>query len=301
APPPPYSPNGLPSPYGGSVAPTQPTPVFPNGVFGQPGDRLFQDTGAIYTYLYGSEGDQLQINEIEIFSSLVLKYFAHNPYGFRLTPGFALDILDGPDDVEADLPAELYGAYLDASIKPQFTPQFGGDFNVRLGVYSDFGTVTQDSIRITGRGLGVLQLTPTLALKAGVEYLDRVQIELLPAGGFLWEPDPQTRWDIYFPRPKYSKYLSTWGNADVWWHLGAEYGGGSWTIERADEPLIDRSDRIDINDIRVFVGIDWDRINAFDGLLQFGYVFDREIVFSEVPSETTGLDDTVMVRLGLQF
>ena len=138
-------------------------------------------------------------------------------------------------------------------------------------------------------------MTPTVALKAGVEYLDRVDIKMLPAVGILWEPDPQTRFDIYFPRPRLSKYWTTWGNTDIWWHVGAEYGGGSWTVDQAV------SQRVDINDIRVFIGLDWDRLNGVDGLFEVGYVFDRDIVYEYTTANNTNLKDTFMLRLGLQF
>lgn len=278
-----------------------PAPVFENGLPWQQTEPLFQDTGAVYTYLYGNKGDELQIHEVDIFSTLVLKSLAATGSSLRVTPGFTFDFLAGPQDVDADLPAQLYAAYINTAWTPQITPQFSADVNFRIGVYSDFESFTSHSIRFPSRGLGVVQLTPTVAFKLGVEYLDRADIKLLPAGGFVWEPDPQTRYDIYFPRPRISKYWTTVGNTDVWWHMGAEYGGGSWTIDRLDAPMLGASDRIDINDIRVFMGIDWDRLGGWDGLFQVGYVFDREIVFTQVPSETTGLKDTFMIRLGLQF
>ena len=43
------------------------------------------------------------------------------------------------------------------------------------------------------------------------------------------------------------------GNQDLWWYVGGEYGGGAWTVEREG----DFSDRIDINDIRVMLGLEW--------------------------------------------
>lgn len=308
--PPAFPPAGTPPAFGQPTYPPYPTapptsPLFPNGLgWGEtvgPGNRLFQDTGGIYTYLHGNDGDQVQLHEVELFTSMLFKYFAHSAADLRVSPGFVFDFLDGPQDVPADLPAQLYGAYLNALWRPQLSPQLSADLNARVGVYSDFQTFTTHAIRITGYGLGKVQLTPTLILKAGIEYLDRAKIKLLPAGGFQWEPDPQTIVDIYFPRPKFSKYWSTWGNTDVWWHLGAEYGGGSWIIERPDAPLMGVTDRVDLNDIRVYWGVEWDRLSGFDGLFQVGYVFDREVIYKEVPTESLGLDDTFMIRLGVQF
>ena len=192
----------------------------------------------------------------------------------------------------------MYSAYLNFLWQPQLTPQFGADLNFRTGVYSDFDTVTWNSIRFTGRALGVLQMTPNVAFKLGIEYLDRADIKLLPAVGFLWEPSPETRFDVYFPRPMFSRYWTTWGNTEVWWHIGGEYGGSSWTIENI---ATNASDRIDINDIRVFIGTDWNRLNRLNGIFEVGYVWNREIFVASDQAMGLNLDNTFMVRLGLKY
>ena len=200
-----------------------------------------------------------------------------------------------------NLPGQLYSAYVNALWQPQLTPQIGADLNLRIGVYSDFDTVTFDSIRFLGRALGVLQITPNSSFKLGVEYLDRVDVKLLPAVGFFWQPDEFTILDLYFPRPRISRYWTTWGNNEIWWHVGGEYGGGSWTIDRIRPPNQGATDQIDINDIRVFVGVDWNRLDRLDGIFEVGYVFDREVVVRNHPLESTELDDTFMIRLGVKY
>lgn len=294
---------GPPAPLNGTIYGPQPTPVFPEGLpwnqspNGGPYQRLFQDTGVRYTYLY-SDGDPtaLGINEFELSTSIVFQRFARSASGLRLTPGFVFDFLDGPSQ-GSDLPPQLYSAYLDAAWRPQITPQFAADLRFRSGVYSDFGTITSDSVRFMGTGVGVIQMTPTTALKLGVEYLDRLDIKLLPAIGIYWEPSPQARYDIYFPRPKLSRYWTTLGNNEVWWYVGGEYGGGSWTIDRG----ADASERIDINDIRVYVGIDWSYLDQRSGYLQIGYVFERDLIYERTSTDNLELDDTFTVGAGILF
>ncbi len=293
-----------PPPLGAATTPIQPTPVFPNGIaWNDPNsrwERLMQDTGVLYTYLY-SDGspDALGDNEVEVFTSFVWKNFLRGPNDLRVTPGFIFDFLDGPAVPGGiDLPPQLYSAYLNFLWQPQLAPQFGADLNFRVGVYSDFNTFTSHSLRYTGRALGVLQMTPTTAFKFGIEYLDRVDIKLFPAVGIFWQPNERTRFDIYFPRPKYSHYWTCWGNNELWWHIGAEYGGSSWTIDRIDNG---NSDQIDINDIRVFIGTDWNRLDRMDGIFEVGYVFNREIVVRSDPADDLDLTDTFMIRTGLKF
>jgi hypothetical protein len=91
-------------------------------------------------------------------------------------------------------------------------------------------------------------------------------------------------------------------------YFTAEYGGGSWTIER----VTGVDDRIDINDIRLIGGLEILPAKAADGtqptlgrrmMLYFegGYVFEREIVYDSQVPPSFRLPDTVMVRAGARF
>ncbi len=302
-PPPPLN-GAAPGAYGASTSANPFASWFP-GAGNPPFQRLFQDTGARYTWLAGDSGEELGLNEIEITSSLVFQNFARSDHGLRVSPGFIFDFTSGPSPppatVTADVPAQLYSAYLDSSWDPRFGQRFGADLDFRIGVYSDFKTATTDTIRLTGTGVGLMQINPTMTLKLGATYLDRVDLKLLPAFGVLWEPDARSRWDLFFPSPKISKYFTTMGNADLWWYVGGEYGGSSWSIERTDHPEKGRSDRLDINDIRVFGGVDWHGLNLRHGFLELGYGFERELVSYLVPAENLSLDETVMIRAGFFF
>ena len=60
-------------------------------------------------------------------------------------------------------------------------------------------------------------------------------------------------------------------------------------------------EQIDINDIRIFLGIDWNNLDRFNGLLEIGYVFNREIIVRDSPDESLNLKDTFMIRAGLRL
>lgn len=265
-----------------------------------PYQRLFQDTGLRATYLHGSRADDLQMTEVEASTTAYLANFLGVPNGLRVTPGFAFHWTDGPQGAAfPDVPGRLYSGYLDFGFAPQFNPRLSAELSARVGIYTDFEAFNEDSIRLLGTAVGVYQTTPTVALKLGAAYIDRVRVKLLPAGGILWTPNPQTRWDIFFPAPKLSNYWTTIGNQQVWWYIGGEYGGGSWSIERVDQPP--RNDRIDINDIRFYAGVEWWNVNRYYGFLELGYVFDREVVFYRQPGDSENLDDTFMVRGGVSW
>jgi hypothetical protein len=142
----------------------------------------------------------------------------------------------------------------------------------------------------------VISVSPQLDVLVGVVYLDRLRVQILPAGGFHYRPNDL--WDMYivFPNPKLRRRFRSLGNTDWWWYVAGEYGGGSWTVNRAG-----LDDRIDYNDIRFVTGFEWELPNKLRGHVEVGYVFDREILFeSGMPEEATP-DDTYMVRAGIDF
>lgn len=274
--------------------------------------RLFQNLRVKHTWLMGDQGaTELGVDETEIGTTVNFPRFLWSNFPLHVSPVFAMDWWDGPevipgtfptDDITLPLdggyglPSRVYAASLSFAWQPQITPQLVADLETSVGVYTDFEGITADSVRVQGTALGVLTLTPTTTLKLGVTYLDRVDVKLLPAGGVVWTPNPQTRWDIYFPRPKLARYLTTIGYTDIWFYLNGEYGGGSWTI---GGEAIDR--RVDMNDIRVGGGLEWTHQTGLYGFVEAAYVFDRQLVFATGGPFEYDLQDTVMVRGGFVY
>ena len=147
--------------------------------------RFFQEIRLQETYLYDQGNRRVSFNDIETSATFAIPPgWSTNP--ILLTPGFGLWLWDGPPSEGsegADLPGQTYSAYLDTAWNPQFSPYFGADLGVRVGVYTDFDTINTESLRVMGRGLAVINYSPTVQLKLGVVYLDRIHIKLFPAGG----------------------------------------------------------------------------------------------------------------------
>jgi hypothetical protein len=288
-------------PAAGAPAAT-PQYVFPQGM-GETWDfsqsmRFIQDVRFRETWLEGGDDPtDLDINDIEFGLTFTWPNFLTTNQPLYISPAFALHLWDGPQGIPADLPSKAYSAYLDFQYATDPALQIGAELGVRVGVYTDFDTLNSDSLRIQGLALGVARLTPTVTFKFGVMYLDRNKIKLLPAGGILWTPTPQVRFDIFFPQPRLSAYLMTVGRYEVWWYLAGEYGGGAWTIERADGT----NDRIDINDIRFSGGLEWTGPRGFTAFFEVGYVFEREVFYVVDPTDTFEPPDTVMLRAGFAW
>ena len=265
--------------------------------------QFFARLRAEHTYLLGdNSGDAMSLNKTEVATTVAFPFFGDIDNPLLLSPGFAFNWFDGPvADPTAmprgpDLPPRVYDAYLDVAWLPRWTPEFGAELGARVGVYSDFREVNEDSLRVLGRGLGVISVTPQFELLGGAVYLDRLRVKVLPAGGVRWRPSPE--WDLYlvFPNPKVRRTWFSTGSADFWWYVAGEYGGGSWTAERAGF-----GDRFDYNDMRVVTGLEWQTPTQATGHLEIGYAFDREVRFESGAPGRAKLDDAVMFRAGVGF
>ncbi len=297
--------------------PAQPNVVFPGGLQGQPFSsanvvRLLDDFRFRYTWIEGSGGREVDINDVDVGITLNWPNFLHSSQPLRISPGFSFHFWDGPSPPFsppgpglADLPSRAYSAFINTAWTTNTFQRVGAEIDFTAGVYSDFQTVTSKSLRFQGTGLGWIRLTEFLTIKFGATYLDRNDIKLLPAGGFFWYPNEDIRLDIYFPRPKLARRLWTLGNTDVWGYLAAEYGGGSWTVERTFQAMANGdliSDQVDINDIRVIGGFEWlSGLAAVTGFVEVGWVTDRELVWRATAPGSQPLKDSFMLRGGLSF
>lgn len=294
------------TPYGtppGSLYPEGLPSAFPdNGFFQTLRDpvKFLQEVRLRTTWIPGNGANALDLTEVESSASFAIPII-YDQAPLIVSPGFGLHLLSGPvtqPPDNADLPGSVYDAFLDFSWRPQFTPWLGANLGIRPGVYTDFSTFNTNSIRFPGRGLAVITLTPTLQILAGVVYLDRVKIKLLPAGGVIWTPNADTRWEIVFPNPKLASRLTTLPSAELWWYVAGEYGGGSWTIERDPGGF---SDQFDYNDIRVMLGLETVGNSRLRAFMEAGYLFNRELVYRSGSPAQFDLTNAFMLRAGLAF
>ncbi len=300
----PYTPPGPAAPYGqpGALYPEGLPSIMPEGGFWETVQRpvkFLQEARLRYTFIPANGSEHLGLNEIETSASFAFPII-YDQAPLIVTPGFGMHLLDGPITKPpdfAELPANVYDAYLDFSWRPQLTPWLGANLGVRPGVFTDWNTFTNHSFRIPSRGLGVITVTPNLQIIAGVVYLDRVDVKILPAGGIVWTPEPDKRWEILFPNPKLASRISNLGNSEVWWYVAGEYGGGSWTFERTNSA----SDQFDYNDIRIILGLETVGGSRLRTFIEVGYLFEREIVYRNGPPDEFPLTDSMMVRGGLAF
>jgi hypothetical protein len=287
--------------------------------------KFLQHVDLDYHWFAGHNGqtvhEELGINDVELSATFAFPLFKNAATPLLITPGFAVHYWEGPlspppppppapmPDVPPDLPAQTYDAYLDVAWNPQINAWLGAELDFRIGVYSDFNNVTTKAVRFPSKGLFVLSLSPSVKIKAGVWYLDRNVVKILPAGGICWTPNPDVYFNILFPNPKIAKRLTTWGNTDWWLYASGDYGGGKWQITRQNgldpNPYMPDTngmlDTFDYNDIRVAVGLEFHTPGQLHGLFEVGGAFQREVIYESYLPHAYYPNNTVFARAGLSY
>lgn len=252
------------------------------------------------TYLAGNNGNELGINDIEIATTVNRANFWNGPTALKISPGFIFHYWDGPDSTVYplfDLPPQAFSAYLSLDHITDPSKVSGLETNLTIGYYSDFDNTSSDALRATGKLLGWYRLNCYTVGKLGVEYFDRVDVKLLPAVGVYMTPTPDMKFDLYFPKSKLAHRIPNINDFEAWAYVGGEYGGGSWAIMRRDGS----TDQVDINDVRAYIGIEWMGPRRVTGFFEFGYVFDRSILYRSDAMTSLDLQDALMIRSGFSF
>jgi len=265
-----------------------------------------------YTWIPDSGGDnRLGITDVETSVTFAIPFFYNTATPLRITPGFAFHFWSGPPSLipgpppPADLPGVTYDAYLDTAWNPRVTDWFSGELSFRIGVYSDFKQVVARSLRYTGTGYAVLRFSPSFVIKAGIIYYDRVDLMLLPAGGIIWTPTPDYRFEILFPNPKIAKRMFNYGNTEWWGYLAGYYpNGGAWTVTRsdfADPGIAGGVDFVDYTDIRVALGMDFIHPGGVKGFFEVGAAFERQLHYRSNLPDVFYPSTNVYLRAGIAF
>jgi hypothetical protein len=129
----------------------------------------------------------------------------------------------------------------------------------------------------------------------GVLYLDREDVRLLPAGGFIWTPAADRKYELIFPKPKLAHRILCGPAFEDWVYLGAEFGGNSFAYDQAGSV-----DIVTLSDYRAYLGLERKRDGGAGCRLEIGYVFSREAEFANgLPSIKS--PDTAHLRFGVTY
>lgn len=268
----------------------------------RPGERegIFQSGSIAAVWLPAPAKDDLGWTQLN--ARLVFGFpFPVHERPLLVSPFFTAWALEGPDD--PDLPSTLYGTGIQFRWLGKLAGRWGYDVAVTPGIYSDMEIDNGDAMRITGRGIAVYEWNPYTKLLLGVVYLDRRDVGVLPVAGLICQPNDDWSIELVFPRPRLARrlaFVSFDGDpihcCEHWLYLAAEFGGGTWAIERADG----REDELTLRDYRLLIGWEKKHPTAYDSRIEIGYVFGRQVEFESATPDFEP-DDTLLVRYGVKY
>lgn len=296
-----------------TLFPQDPTvPAYP----GAPSDslttvtRFLQEIRMDYVWIPGTASNEFGVSDCDLTAEFAIPFLRNPQTPLLVTPGFTFHWWSGPvspDPVgdpfaHGELPSRAYDAYLNGAWNPQLSRIVSGELAFRVGVYSDFANVDSQSIRYQGYGYGLVALSPSFQLKAGVIYLDRFRYKLFPAGGIVWTPNDDVRFEILFPNPKLAVRLPGYSTTEWWFYARGEYGGGAWTLD-TDAAFGGGKTRVDYNDMRFALGLDFETVRGLNGLAEVGITFERELYYPDIAPNPFIFrpDPTVFVRGGVAY
>ncbi|MFW6171475.1 MAG: hypothetical protein ACODAD_13375, partial [Planctomycetota bacterium] len=255
---------------------------------------FFQKLAFNSGWIYRGGGNNWGVIENELLLTVALPLPSRD-YPLLITSGFDAVLLNGPS--APDLPARLYDGYLDFMWLPKLSERWLGILSVAPGVYSDFDSLQDDAFRVKAKALVRFDLVPEqVQVLLGVLYLNRDDVNWLPAGGVIWDPNDDVHLELVFPRPQFAYRLTRGGLFEDWGYLAGEFGGDTWSIRRG----VDEFDMMTSVDWRLFLGLERRRPGGAAQRVEVGYVFGREIKFDS-PSPDVSAGDTFMVRAGVDF
>ena len=217
-----------------------------------------------------------------------------------VTTGFVGTLTDIP--AGADIPGALFEGYIQARWLKKLNERVGIDLAVSPGWYSDFHNDSPQSMRITGHGFTAWEAHEDLRVIAGLIYLDRYDVDFLPAGGLLWTPADATRCELIFPRPRLAWRIAERPRANHWLYVAAEFGGNQWAMQSVTGPTKGRDQIIVIRDYRLLAG--WERKPADLGLswkFEAGWVTGRSVQYYLTDQPWLHPSDTFLVRAAVWY
>ncbi|MCA8987190.1 MAG: hypothetical protein KDA78_06095 [Planctomycetaceae bacterium] len=250
---------------------------------------IWKSTSVTATWVSGS-GDDFGMTDVNIGGSIT---FPKVPF-INLSPRYQMTFLDGPQTVDA--PETLHRASLGIMGMYPIREKVLGQVVVTPAIASDYRNTGSESLRITGHAMAIFMPSPQLQWVLGVVYLNREDVGLLPAVGVTWSPTEDRRIELMFPRPRALQRIAKDGERETWMYLAAEFGGGSWAVERASGA----DDVITIRDYRLLAGLEYKLPENKSWFWEYGLVMGREVEYSSQVGNFTQ-DPSFIIRGGVTF
>ncbi|QDT61492.1 hypothetical protein SV7mr_40280 [Stieleria bergensis] len=195
--------------------------------------------------------------------------------------GFSYTDLNAP--AALDLPTDLYETSLTASWIRKWNQRWSFRFSAGTAFATDSHNESGDSWQFRGSAFAMYQPNERWNWTFGALALGRNDIPVLPAVGLIYQPGPDCRLDLIFPRPRLAYRLVQNGDREQWAYIGTGFSGGTWGYRQQNGT----DDQITYRDWLAVVG--WESTPrlapgipfAFGRRVNFevGYAFGRRFEF----------------------
>jgi hypothetical protein len=258
-------------------------------------DGFFQRISATTTYLPRfDENNSVGFEDTEVYGVFALPCPTTDK-PLLIEPGSDFWVLDAP---HFNLPANVHDDYLEFHWLGKLNDTWLADLMVTPGWHSDYHNPNgSQAFRLESHAVIVYTWSPLLKIAVGAAYWGRLNANIVPAGGVIWTPNEDTRFELTTPKPRVAVRIDCDPTYERWAYIAGEFGGGEWAIEQAGG--VDNI--VNYSDYRVMLGIEHKSLNlGLNGFAEIGYVFGRQLEYQRfLPDQN--LPTTMMARLGVSY
>jgi len=256
---------------------------------------MFQRISATTTYLPRfDENNSVGFEDTEIYGVFGVPCPTRDS-PLLIEPGTDYWVVDAPG---FNLPPTLHDDYVEFHWLGKINDCWGADLMVTPGWHSDYQNANgSQAFRLESHAVVAYNWSPDLKIAVGAAYWGRLNANVVPAGGIIWTPNADTRFELITPKPRIAYRVDCGPTFERWAYIAGEFGGGQWAIEQA--PGFDNE--LNYSDYRVMLGVEHKSLNlGLNGFAEIGYVFGRQLEYQYLLPDQS-LPSTMMVRLGLSY
>ncbi len=248
-----------------------------------------------------SEADDVELSSYDARVTMPL-YPIFGPPPPMVSLGFEFTDLNAP--ASYDLPGELYETSIGLSWMRRRNDRWSFRWMLGVANATDGDNHSSDAWQFRGGGFALYQPNERWTWTFGAIALGRNDIPVVPAIGFIYQPNPCLRFDASFPRPRASLLLADDGTRQQWGYIGAGMEGGTWGYRQVDGV----NDQLTYRDWRFVLG--WESTPRREAGMpialgrtisaEVGYAFGRRFEFERGRSDLE-IQDAVLIRIGTRF
>ena len=256
---------------------------------------MFQRIAATATYLPRlDENSSVGFEDTEVYAVFGVPCPTRD-MPLLIEPGTDYWVVDAPN---FNLPPTLHDDYLEFHWLGKLNDFWAADLMVTPGWHSDYQNANgSQAFRLESHAVVAYSWSSNLKIAVGAAYWGRLNANVVPAGGIIWTPNADTRFELITPKPRIAYRVDCGTTFERWAYIAGEFGGGQWAIEQT--PGFDNE--LNYSDYRVMLGVEHKSLNlGLNGFAEIGYVFGRQLQYEfNLPDQN--LPSTMMVRLGLSY